>query len=83
MLVVTTHPHRFLGWLVDLDTGERSSGAVQGPLQQEKRPNLPDHYRCSMQIMRSGEREYLQGEVLEAKLDYWKTKLATMALRCN
>ena len=25
------------------------------------------------------QREYLQGEVLEAKLDYWKTKLADTA----
>ena len=76
ILVVTTHHIASDGWstsilvkeVVELYTAHASGHTAQ-------LPDLPIQY-ADYAIW---QREYLQGEVLEAKLDYWKTKLADTA----
>ena len=76
VLVVTTHHIASDGWstsilvkeVVELYTAHTAGHTAQ-------LPDLPIQY-ADYAIW---QRNYLQGEVLEAKLDYWKTKLANTA----
>ena len=76
VLVVTTHHIASDGWSTSIlvkEVGELYEAFVTGrPAQLAALPVQYADYAI-------WQREYLQGEVLEAKLDYWKTKLANTA----
>ena len=76
VLVVTTHHIASDGWSTSIlvkEVMELYTAHTSGHTAQL--PDLPIQY-ADYAIW---QREYLQGEVLEAKLDYWKTKLANTA----
>ena len=74
VLLVTMH-HIIVGWLVAGGSDSRAGGAVRRRMSEGRASPLP---ALAVQYADYAlwQREWLQGEVLEEQLEYWKKQLA-------